>query len=299
MRRLSIFLLSISLFGSAKNATAQGCSDAGFCSLNGIAHGSTLQEPDNWISLAQSVGSGNDRLYLTTGIEGQYKLNAQTAFGAKLTVQGIQGDQYRGFGLGDMFLTVNHSLGKEMHEDQGNHSIQAGLKIPMGFATAASEGAPLSMNDQFTTGTTDLILGYQFNYKRWAIGTAWQQPLHHNGNQYVDLNGVSTRNLQRKGDVLVRVSYRQPITESFQIRGSLLPIFHLGEDTWEMPNGDRSAIEGSAGLTFNYNVVANYRFSNRYALEFNFGSPLANRDVIPDGLLRKFVATLKLQVGLD
>lgn len=298
MRKLSFFLFALGLFGSAVDTKAQGCSDAGFCILNGISHGSMLREPDQWISVAQSLGSGNDRLYFTTGIEGQYMIQPRTAFGTKITFQGIQGDGYQGFGFGDIFFTVNHRFG-EQGEAGSAHSMQVGLKLPLGFASETADGAPLSMNDQFTTGTTDIILGYQWSHERWAIGTAWQQPLHHNGNQYVDLTGISTRNLMRKGDVLLRLTYRQPITENFQLRGSLLPIYHLGNDSWENGSGDRMDIAGSQGLTFNYNLAGNYRFSNRYALEMNFGSPLANREVIPDGLLRKFVATLKLQVGLD
>lgn len=289
------YLLLLIFLASTQKINAQGCSDAGFCSLQGIKDHSADDEPENWLKVIAGIAQG-DRLYINQGLEAKVTLNDHTALGAKLTAVGISREDadFRQ-GLSDLFLTFNRSL--PYSTDRSQHSLQAGVKIPLSFAGDGENGQPLPMFDQFSTGTTDFILGYQWSLDRWGFGTAWQQPLHPNGNRY--LGTISTRSLSRKGDVLVRISYVQPISSRLKVRASLLPIFHLGQDTYERTGGERVAIAGSEGLTFNANLFVNYRVNQRYALELSYGSPLANREVIPDGLLRKYVFTLNLRVGLD
>ena len=55
-------------------------------------------------------------------------------------------------------------------------------------------------------------------------------------------------------------------------------------------------IEGSQGLTLNWNLYLDYELNNDQALQLNVGSPFIIRDVRPDGLTRSFVASLEYRI---
>ena len=55
-------------------------------------------------------------------------------------------------------------------------------------------------------------------------------------------------------------------------------------------------IEGSQGLTLNWNLYLDYELNNDQALQLNVGSPFIVRDTRPDGLTRSFVASLEYRI---
>jgi len=65
----------------------------------------------------------------------------------------------------------------------------------------------------------------------------------------------STNEYERKGDIFLRASYNIVIVENkFDITPSVLPIFHLGDDSFTDTNGNITTIDGSQGLTLNGNL---------------------------------------------
>ena len=94
----------------------------------------------------------------------------------------------------------------------------------------------------------------------------------------------STRNYHRAADIMLRVSYMAVQSYRISLLTSVLPIYHMQNDTYEEPDGDRVTLSGSQGLTLNLNVVLKYYLTKSQSFELNVGAPAAARSVRPDGL---------------
>jgi hypothetical protein len=156
------------------------------------------------------------------------------------------------------------------------------------------------MQYQSSLGTVDLIAGVAVSHERWKAAAGWQQPItginrNHFLPQYWQ-NGKAaayppTNDFNRKGDVLLRTSYRLLKKHNWSLEGGLLGIYHLGEDTYINANISNKpiAIRGSQGLTMNATALLDINLSRRWSLGLQGGVPLVVRDVRPDGLSRSFV----------
>jgi len=78
---------------------------------------------------------------------------------------------------------------------------------------------------------------------------------------------------------------------------SLLPIYHIANDTFTDTSGAKRTIDGSQGLTLNGTVVANYTLDETNALLLSFGMPFATRTARPDGLARGYVAAMEYRIA--
>jgi hypothetical protein len=149
------------------------------------------------------------------------------------------------------------------------------------------------MNYQTSLGTVDLLLGMGYTYKRFSVMAGFQQPVTQNGNQFFaggytedapEYKYYSTRNYHRAADVMLRVSYMAVQSKRVSLLTSVLPIYHVQNDTYEEPGGEQMTLSGSQGLTLNLNVVLKYYITPSQSLELNLGAPAAARSVRPDGL---------------
>jgi hypothetical protein len=104
-----------------------------------------------------------------------------------------------------------------------------------------------------------------------------------------------TNEFERKGDLVARVSYRFKTGERFSIRPGLLGIYHVANDTYADDNKIRRPVNNSAGLTLNANLFVDYKLKQGNGFELSLGTPLIVRDQRPDGLTRKFVASVEYQ----
>ena len=131
-----------------------------------------------------------------------------------------------------------------------------------------------------------------------------QQPLTDNKNEYSSdlyqqfdesgLTGFQTTNqFKRQGDVFVRLTYPAMDTDRLDISVSLLPIYHLAEDTYVDANNVEQYIVGSDGLTLNGNLFFDYSLNESSALKLSLASPFIVREVRPGGLTRSFLANLQ------
>jgi hypothetical protein len=289
-------LFSIALLIFATLTNAQGCSDAGICS---IAHGFQADEKkfnDN-IEVATIFGAGeSDVNYFSPYVTYTKSFNEKIALSAKVTFSTANGSFGTRSAFGDAYLIGNYTF-KEKTNSQW--STLVGLKFPLNSSNLKINDHPLPMDYQSSLGTFDLFIGTNFKFKNWDFNTAVQIPVFNiNKNSYFkEYSGTddfpSTNLFERRADALFRTTYSiKTQNKKFVFKPNVLFIYHLGEDSFETIFGARESIQGSDGLTINGNLISSYIINEQNSIELSLATPFVVRDVRPDGLTRSFVAGL-------
>ena len=292
----TVFILFIVHF-----AIGQGCSDAGFCTLNGFKPNEGADaagQMQNQIKAGVSFGGADNSItILSNHLEYNRQFGDKLSADMRLTSLSQSGNGISRFNLSDVYLTANYAASEKTR-------VTAGVKIPLNKANTEHDGVPLPMDYQSSLGTLDLVLGFGFAVHDVQVALALQQPLTQNENVFIAANSPaealrefqSTNQFKRSGDVLLRVSYPLSLGEKLSLTPSLLPIFHLTNDKYTDKTDIEREIEGSQGLTLNVNAFLDYNLSETSALQFGVGLPLVVRDARPDGLTRSFLASLEYRV---
>jgi hypothetical protein len=301
---LAIGMLVLSITTISK---AQGCSDAGVCTLHSIKNNAEGHESKDGQKNDLSVGFGYGKGERSTNnytsyIEYTRSLSAKASITGRVSYSAVSGELANTSGPGDLFLSFNHAFDVKK---KWQKSFVVGLKLPFDGSDITEDGIHLPMPYQTSLGTIDLVLGLNYNRKNFGATLALQQPLKStNENKFLPGDYPSqpltllywpTNAFERKGDVVGRASYRFKTGNKVSIRPSLLGIYHLGNDTYLDNNKNRRAIFNSQGLTLNANVFVDYRLKNGNGFELSLGTPFIVRDQRPDGLTRSFVASLEYQ----
>lgn len=277
-------------------AFAQGCSDAGICS---IGHGfrSTYKEIKNTIEIAAIFGAGEfDVKYFSPYVSYTRQINDKIELSSKVTFSSANGSFGTRAAFGDAFL-----IGKYTFEKKNNMqwSTLLGWKIPFTTSNLKINNYSLPLDYQSSLGTFDLFLGTNLNYKNWDFNVALQIPVFNNNKnsffkEYSGTEEFPTTNLfERKSDALFRTTYTlNTKSKKFSFKPNVLFIYHLGEDSFLTIFGKRENFIGSKGLTINGNLMSSYNISKQKSIELSIASPLVVRDIRPDGLTRSFVAAV-------
>jgi hypothetical protein len=292
-----LFITTLFAVAVAHSALAQGCSDAGFCTINSLQpnHSDTIAATKNQCSLGISVGGAdNDITVLSNLLEYRRKINSRLGMGIKLTTLAQRGNDIAVFGVSDVFVDANYRIGKKV-------TLTLGAKMPLSNGNNTQDDLPLPMDYQASLGTFDLIVGFGFNIKRLQLIAAIQQPITQNKNRFLAEEYVtgpirgfqSTNKFTRSGDVLLRVSYPISLGGKWKVTPSLLPIYHLDNDRYTDFLGNKVAISGSRGLTLNGNFYVDCAINKHNTLQLSLGMPLVVRDARPDGLTRSFVVSVE------
>jgi hypothetical protein len=283
------------------NANGQGCSDAGFCTVNSFKPNifDSIAVLKNHFKIAVSYGEADHSIsVLGNYIEYRRQFNQKVGAELKATSLSQSGNNITTFGLSDVFINGDYRVGKRF-------KLILGIKIPFTDGNKMKNNFPLPMDYQSGLGTLDLISGLGFEVKKFQFIIALQQPLTQNKNQFIAENypsGSALRNFQstnkfnRSGDVLLRISYPFRLSEKLKFTPGILPIFHLANDSYTNLSGIKHEISGSQGLTLNVNAFFDYEINNRNYLQLNFGGPVVKRKSRPDGLTRSFVANLEYKI---
>lgn len=283
-----IFLGSFSIY-------AQGCSDAGFCSV-GNTFTDELTSTKNQLDFGAIIGGGEANIfYFSPYLSYTRNITESFSMNAKVTYSQANGDFGTRGQFGDAFLTGNYTF-KE--KNAKTWSTLLGFKFPFTSSNAKINDISLPLDYQSSLGTFDLIAGVGLNYKKWFFNSALQIPVFNNNkNSYFDEYSpsndfVSTNLFERKPDVLFRTTYTIATNKKFTFKPNLLFIYHLGEDSYENIFGNRITIENSDGLTLNGNLITSYTLSTNKIIELSLATPFAIREERPDGLTRSFTAGL-------
>ena len=272
----------------------QGCSDAGFCSINNFKPKSidSLNIVTNQIKAGAYFGRA-DRSISVFGNYLEYNRMVNEKFGLdiKLTSLGQTDENISVFGLSDVFFNFNYKTDKKFN-------FTFGGKIPLNDGNKSFNGLPLPMDYQSSLGTFDLLFGINYSIKKTQLILAIQQPTIQNNNQFVANNYPqdsrlgsfkTTNNIKRNGDILFRISRPFLLTKKLKLTTSILSIYHLKNDEFN----ESEKIIGSKGLTVNSNVFLDYNINSNNIIQITMGSPIVTRVNRPDGLTRQFILNIE------
>lgn len=275
----------------SNNIFSQGCSDAGFCTSENMKYGTSKDSLKNTLKLGTNYGSADfDVSVFGMYLEYKYQINEKINLGARINYTSQSKDALSSSAISDGYIIADYLFTPTL-------SASVGLKIPFTDGNVKENGFALPMDLQPSLGTYDLVLGLSKKYNNLFFAMGYQQPLNKNKNTFfkpLSTNEFFTTNqFKRAPDLLLRVGYNYEINSKWKLSPSLLPIYHLANDTFEDVTNQEIEIKGSEGLTLNASLLVQYLINNKNALEFNLGSPLITRDARPDGLTRSFVLNLE------
>jgi hypothetical protein len=293
-------LLTIILLFSITLVNAQGCSDAGICSV-GHAFDNTQKDLKNSVEVATIFGAGEaDVTYISPYVAYTRKFTERISLSTRITFSSASGDFGTKTSVGDAFLIGNYTFTAKKNTQW---SALVGWKIPFNNSNLKINGNALPLDYQSSLGTFDLFLGTNLNYKKWDFNAVLQIPVFNtNANSYFASSSgskdfSSTNLFERQSDALFRTTYTiKTANNKFSFKPNLLFIYHLGEDSFENELGKRETIVGSDGLTVNGNLITTYYFNNQNSIELSLASPFVVRDIRPDGLTRSFVLGLQYKI---
>lgn len=297
MKQLFSFLMLVTgLCFSEVNA--QGCSDAGFCTISSFQPDSvdTSAALLNQIKVGGFYGKADHAI----GAYGAYveynrTLSDKWGIDVKLNTLAQSGNGISTFGVSDILANANYAVTSKFR-------LTLGAKIPLNAANKSLDGLPLPMDYQSSLGTFDLIAGAGYKWNSLLIVGAIQLPLTQNSNAFFAsdypansaLSRIqSTNKFTRAADVMMRVAYTINIGDKLKLTPAVLPIYHLANDEYTNELDEVVVIDGSEGLTFNGNLFVNYALNHKSALEFNTGFPFVVRSARPDGLTRSYIFNLE------
>ncbi len=312
-------------------ALAQGCSDAGVCTAGPIGQlhlwqDSTADVVDyrHYARVGYSYAIGEQG---TTIMQANAEISI--GIGPRLSVQAkvphiwASGNLGENSGIGDLITTASYAFIKE---PERNLTVTLGMRLPTGKsapheinkATLSKDFPPLPMPYQTGLGTTDLLAGVEWRYRRYVAAFAYQHVLRQNNqnmflHRYWDdhpqaLAYFESFMLERADDAVVRMQYAYGCGR-LALQPGLLAIYHMNNDTRLEDQGTndvgdigtvvmdlkRVEVAGSQGLTLNVTVDLRYKLSEQWAIEAMFGAPVVTREVRPDGLTRSLVTGFGLR----
>ena len=302
MTKLKFILILTALFTLvAGHSYGQGCSDAGFCTIDSFKPNSTdsAKVLNNQLKAGAFYGKADNAISVYGAyLEYNRQLSKKFGLDLKLTTLAQEGNGISVFGLSDIFVNANYKAGKSV-------KLTLGAKIPLSNANRTHDNLPLPMDYQASLGTVDLIFGVGYEIWKIQLVAAIQQPVTQNGNQFIAgnypvdsklRNFQSTNKFERSGDVLLRVSYPIKIKSKLKLTPSILPIFHLSNDKYTDELNVKQEIKGSQGLTLNGNLYIDYEINSKHAIQLNAGMPFLFREARPDGLTRHFIANIEYRI---
>ena len=285
---------------SISGVYAQGCSDAGICSVVGKQQTDSTNFKKNAFEVGYVFGKGLEDVVYNNGflaysrvVGNHWELKSRITYNQASGSFGTLGR------LGDFFLTFNY---RPKTNKTASISPIFGIKVPLSASNFKINGIALPLDYQASLGTFDALLGLDYNFKKWKFDAALQLPIWQiNANSYVDDFSASdvfpTTNLFRRNpDVLVRSTYNIHLNnEKWSFRPNLMAIYHTGNDTYQDVFGKRQTIENSKGVTINAGLNTDYNINANNGVSMNLAAPLLVRKIRPDGLTRAFVASLTYQ----
>lgn len=309
--RKVIFILIGILACPSTQLWAQGCSDAGFCSMGAMKpdqhYDRRVKLKLRALELSQYFGRtkfGN--IIYSTTLDLNVGINRRNSLQVKLPYTFVTGnDGWDTQGIGDISLSYTYLL-----VDRRDYQINAtlGAKIPTNNSNKLFRGRPLPMYYQTSLGTYDLVMGLAFINREWLLAFGYQQPFNNNGNQFTvnawdDTPGEAraqlyhnSSNLNRRADVMLRLE-RNFRFSRFNFNVGLLSIYRFRPDLVTLPGTDQEIEEqDSEGLALSLLFGATYRFSTRHQIKALFGDRLIEREINPDGLSREQVFTIAYQI---
>ena len=296
--RSILYLLVLASLLYRLPALAQGCSDAGFCSIGAMKQRIVARNQVSKITVMAPIGLGDEGvLVLTPSLNYERQLSPKWSVLSKLTVNTASGNLGTVSGPGDVFLSGSYKM---IDKHDWNGLVTVGTKIPINNGNLKCGGQPLPMAYQSSLGTLDMLIGLSISNKKWLFSAGGQLPLTGaNGNQFLPgstgrqeaLAYSPSNQFTRKPDLLVRAAYQLAVKSRGSVNVGLLGIYHLSSDVYTDAAGIIQRIAGSRGLTLNATLAGWWTIKPALQISLTVARPLITRTARPDGLTRSIVVS--------
>lgn len=290
---------------------AQGCSDAGFCTMGAMKPDQAYSRKINFklrsIELSQYRGSTTlSPIVYVANLDFSVGLSDRLGFQFKLPYLWTTGNFGNSSGISDLSLSMTRNFGKLGSFDL---NITAGMKIPTnksdktskGDRFVESEGLVLPMYQQTSLGSFDLVFGASLINEKWLLAVGYQDALTANNNTfkwsdwtsfypsetYVKKYDRATK-LKRGTDIMFRVE-RNFRFARYNFNIGFLPIYRITMDQIiDDPSGEGEYVklDGTTGLAASILGGFGYNFNVNNTIKFTYGRKLTQRETNPDGLTR-------------
>lgn len=296
-----VLVLCLFIFSLASTASAQGCSDAGACSissLNVYDEAPTLNKTKVHFVMEQSFGLGEKFVFISQTTAGlQYLLFKSTLIELRIPFIFTYGNLGQTSGVGDLLLSVNQRLFRKNNRQL--HLLVAG-RLKSNAADFSYGGSPLPMVYQTSLGTYDAIAGLLYTVSYWDFYTAYQHSFGRNKNDYLVRDTTLPANkkyfesaqLKRGDDVYFRLRRTLLLKNENSITLTLLAIYRIQKD--EIIKNDKTVLlDGSQGLTLNLGFTWSKKLKKGQTMDLMLSFPVIDRDYRADGLTRNLVVGLR------
>jgi hypothetical protein len=302
MKPFPILLSALCLTAGVPAALAQGCSDAGFCTMGAMKPDQPFNKKVDFrlrsmeISFYRGTTPLTPVIYVATA-DMSFSLGAKTTFQLKLPYQTVSGTLGKTSGLGDISLCFTRTL---KSTEKFDINLTVGGKIPTNESDLKEDGRPLPMYYQTSLGTYDFITGISFVSPKWLFATGIQHPFNRNNNdflwsrwpesEYIE-RYARAKDLKRGTDVMLRVERNFRFSRlNFSL--GLLPIYRITSDTFVNDAGLVIKPDGAKGLALSGIFTTGYHFNVRTGIKLLVGHKIVQRETNPDGLTRELVSTV-------
>ncbi|MBS1680125.1 MAG: hypothetical protein JST48_00285 [Bacteroidetes bacterium] len=313
MRSLLLYFACVLI---SVNSQAQGCSDAGFCTMGAMKpdqpYNKKIKVKLRSIEFSQYYGHThfNNYIYVST-VEANIGIGKKYVAQAKIPYQVSHGHLGTYQSLSDISLSLTRNV---VSTDAFDINVTVGTKLPSNNGDKQQlNGLSLPMYYQTSLGTYDLIFGASVISRQWLFAVGYQQALNKNQNgfwwgewqadqpqDFTYIRQYAQSNLLQRGkDVMMRVERNFRLSR-FNASIGLLPIYRISQDVVSIPDinhrGDPSfntvkKSVGSDGLALSGIYTLGYNFNVKSGIKLLVGNRIFQRDKNPDGLSREFVAS--------
>lgn len=295
---------------STEEGTAQGCSDAGFCTMGAMkpdqAYNKKIELKLRSIELSYYYGeSTSSPIINVANLDASFSITNNLGFQIKVPYQWVTGNFDNTSGMGDISLSLTQRV---TSNEKFDLNATVGMKIPSndadikdsGSKRPESKGLSLPMYYQTSLGSYDIVAGGSMISSKWLFAAGVQMALTANGNefwrgewfppvypseQYVMTYDNATK-LKRGTDVMIRIE-RNFRFSNYSFNIGLLPIYRITKDRIaDRDTGEYKKLKGTTGLAFTALASFTYNFDVTNSVKLSYGKKITDREVNPDGLTR-------------
>jgi hypothetical protein len=286
-------------------SVAQGCSDAGFCTMGAMKPDQLFNKKLRFqlnsmeFSFYRGTTTLTPRIFVATA-DLNFTLSNRSSLQVKLPYQWVTGRLADTEGIADLSICFTRNF---LSTDRFNINYSLGAKIPTNDSDRSINSLPLPMYYQTSLGTFDFVGGFSLLSRKWLLATGIQVPFGENNNQfiwsawdgteeesYVD-RYAQAKDLRRGIDVMLRVERNFRLSR-WNFSAGLLPIYRINRDAFTNSRGLRVISPDASGLALSGIVTTGYSFNTKSQVRLLLGHVLVQRKLNPDGLTREFVSSI-------
>lgn len=311
---LFFLIITILFTGISSKINAQGCSDAGFCTMGALKSSQKFAKAMNVrlysVELGQYLGvtKFQDNIFVTN-LDVNVGVGKKNVFQVKLPYMYINAPLANTQGLSDITLSLSRNV---YFSEKNQINVTIGTKIPIGGVNKTSkDNIVLPMYYQTSLGTYDIVLGASWLTRGWLVGVGVQHPFNEIDSKFkwgLWKNNEDEQNarrypvsqaLKRGTDGMIRIERSLRFAKfGFQVGG--LAIYRFNKDEILDPaTNKRIKVDGTEGFALTVLGGANYNFDTKSALKLGFGRKVldgVSRLRNTDGLSREYVYTLAYEI---